>query len=111
MTDRQQETVKALKWVAIGSIISEYGALLLPQSRGEVKMRVNGMINASKKLQSYFVNNHQASPEARSSFKTEFSKNEIVLISELIETVWGIPEADLEAIVNTLKENIVDHAG
>jgi hypothetical protein len=101
-----EELVKAVKWIAISSVILEYGLRMLPSSKGELKMRVNAAINHAKKVQSYFTESHLASEERKKDFKREFSKNEVLLIGELIETVWGINELDLDEIIRVLKENI-----
>jgi hypothetical protein len=87
MTPEQAaDQAKAIRWLVIGGLLAEYGSRLLPDTRGELKMRANGVINAANK----------------------FSKNEIVLMGELLESVWGISEDDLENIITTLKENIVE---
>jgi hypothetical protein len=100
------ELVKAVKWIAISSVILQYGLLMLPSSKGELKMRTNAAINHAKKVQSYFTQNSLASEERKKEFNREFNKNEVLLIGELIETVWGISEESLENIINVLKENI-----
>jgi hypothetical protein len=109
MTPEQAaDQAKAIRWLVIGGLLAEYGSRLLPDTRGELKMRANGVINAANKLQSYFIHHPNASPSASQVFKKEFSKNEIVLMGELLESVWGISEDDLENIITTLKENIVE---
>lgn len=107
MTPQQAtEQATAIRWIVIGTIVAEYGCGMLPPSKGELKMRTNAVVSASRKLQSYFLHHPQASPQAKEIFKHEFIKNEIVLIGDLLETIWGIPEDDLENIILTLKENI-----
>lgn len=100
------EQARAIRWVAIGCIIAEYGARLLPATRGELKMRANAVVNTSNALQRYFLHHPNAKEEQKRIFKAEFSKNEVVLLAELLETVWGISEDNLEEIIKTLKENI-----
>lgn len=104
-----EDTAKAIRWLLIGGLLCEYGARMLPSSRGELKMRTNAVINFSKRLQEYFVHHPNCSQENKKVFLKEFSKNEVVLIGELVETVWGIKESDLENIIDTLKKHIVDH--
>jgi hypothetical protein len=109
--EKIQDTAKAIRWIVIGSLIAEYGAILLPDCRGELKMRANGVKNQSKMLQQYFLSHPNASQKVKEVFKKEFSKNEIVLLGELLETVWGVNEDGLEEIIKALKNSIIQKDG
>lgn len=112
MTPEQaKQQANAIRWIVIGSIVCEYGAMQLPSLRGELKLRANAVVNFSRKLQQYFLHHPSASAESKDIFKKEFYKNEIVLLGDLLETVWGISENDLENIITTLKGHIVDADG
>lgn len=100
------EQAKAIRWIVIGTLVAEYGARLLPKTRGELKMRVNAVVNSSLRLQSYFIHHPNATPENKEVFKREFLKSEIVLVCEILETICGVSESDLENILQSLKDNI-----
>lgn len=102
-----EETVSAIKKISIGAVISEYGCLMLKDaSKQELKQRVNRLHNATQHVQNYFLTHPNARPQTRETFKKQFLKGEIVLIAELLETVWGLDENDLETIINSIKKNI-----
>ena len=100
------ERAAAVKQIVVGSIIMEYGAQRL-SGKHDLKNRVQILKNAAQSVQSYLLNNPGNTAELRAIFEREFLKNEIVLLSELFETVWGIKEEALEIIINTIKENVV----
>jgi hypothetical protein len=102
------EQANAIRWIVIGSLICEYGAMQLPFTKGELKQRANSVINFSRKLQQYFLHHPNASEESKEVFKKEFLKNEIVLMGQLLSLIWGISEKDLEEIIRVLSENIVE---
>jgi hypothetical protein len=105
--EQAQEQAKAIRMLVIGALVCEYAVRWLPPQKNELKMRANAVINASLKLQNYFIGHRNSTQENREIFKREFMKNEVVLISEILETLWGISENDLEEILNVLKEHIV----
>jgi hypothetical protein len=108
MTDRQQ-LAKSLRKLVIGSIITEYSILeIKDNTKQDLKFRANRLLQASKSVQNWFLFHPDSTPESKKVFTTEFLKSEIYLISELLELVWGIPEDNLEEIIKTLREHIVE---
>lgn len=100
------ETITAIKHIVIGSILSEYGCRMLVDGvRQELKQKVKLLLNATKSVQNHYLHHPGSTPETRETFTKEFLKGEIVLIGELMSTVWGLSETDLEDIINTIKNN------
>jgi hypothetical protein len=108
MINRQEEA-KSLRKLVIGAIIAEYAILeIKDNTKQDLKFRANRLLQAAKGVQNWFLLHPQSTPESKKVFETEFLKNEIYLISELLELVWGIPEENLEEIIQTLREHIVE---
>lgn len=102
-----QQTAKSIRKLIVGIIISEYALMELSDgSKQELKHRANIAINAAKSVQDYFKYHPQCTPEHRKIFEREFLKNEIYMISELVETVWSFSEDTLEEIIKSIKEQI-----
>lgn len=107
MTEQSiNELAKSIRTVLCGVLIVEYGLMSIPDQRYELKNRVNTAIKKCRDVQSYFENSPHARPEIKQLFKREFLKSEQVLITEILEAVYGLSEQDLEMILNSLKENI-----
>jgi hypothetical protein len=103
--DQIQQEAKAIRWLVVGSLIAEYGAMLLSADRGELKMRANAVIRDSRGVQNYFRYHPKCSPESKKIFETEFTKNEIIAIAELVEVVWGFDEQSIEDVIKAVKQN------
>lgn len=100
----------AIRKVVVGLIIAEYGLMQIrDESKHDLKGRANFAIKAIKRVQEYFITSPDTKPEHRDSFKREFIKNEIFMISELVETVWGLSDDSLEEIVNTIRVHIISN--
>jgi hypothetical protein len=105
--ERISNNANAVRKMVIGTIVAEYGMRqLVDNSKQDLKMRVNSVLNACKKVQEWFLYHPSGTPEQKEIFKKEFLSSEILLISELLETVWGINEDGLEEIIKAIKENI-----
>lgn len=104
-----EETVSAIRHIIIGSILAEYGCRMLVDGvRFELKQKVNLLLNATRGVQNHYLYHPGATPETKETFSREFLKGEIVLIGELLTTVWGLSETDLEEVINQIKNN-TDH--
>lgn len=104
------DLIKAMKWVAIGSVIAEYGAIMIKDaSKNELKQRVNMLIRNAQSVQNWFTLHPSASEQSREQFKTQLQNSELILIAELIETVWGLGDDDLENIITAIKQNTNDN--
>lgn len=106
---KNENVVSAIKWIAIGSVISEYGALMLQDgSKHELKQRVTTLKNAAQSVQNWFTYHPNTTGKTRDAFKKEFLSSEVLLMAELMETIWGLNEKDLEDILIAIKNNIID---
>lgn len=87
--------------------IAQYQLLkLVDNTQQELKGKVNTAINACKGVERYFVTHHQSDEKTREIFKQNFMGDEILLLSELLETCYGINSEGIEEIINAIKKNI-----
>ena len=102
----EQSVATSIRKIVVGLIVAEYGLMELKEfSRYDLKARTNFAITAIRKVQDYFLNHPDSKPEHREIFRKEFLKNEIYMISELLETVWGLSDDNLEQIINAIRQN------
>ena len=102
------ETSNAIRKIVVGTIVAEYGLMQLrDESKHDLKARTNFAIKAIKRVQEYFITHPDTKPEHRASFKREFIKSEIFMLSELMESAWGLNDGTLEEIVNTIRANTI----
>lgn len=106
--DRQQE-VSAIKKMVVGCIIAEYGARqMLDSTKYELKKRVNGVIKSVESVENWFIHNKYSNNNYREIFKKEFKGNEVMMLAELFDTVFGLSDESLEEIIKVLKKNITN---
>lgn len=102
----QEKKANAIRLIATAIVIAEYGLLKLKDNTHQAfKQKVNFAITSCQKVQQYFSLHENASPETKATFKEQFLSGEIVLLSELLETCFGINEDGLEEIINAIKQN------
>ena len=102
-----EEIADAIKKIVVGLIISEYGLMLLKDvSKQDLKFRTSGAIAAIRRVQDYFLHHPDSKPEHKEIFRREFLKNEIVMIAELLTTVWGLGEESIDEINKAILANI-----
>lgn len=105
----QKQAVSAIKKMVIGCIIAEYGARqMLDSTKYELKQRVNNVIKSVSSVENWFIHNQYSSPLYREIFQKEFKGNEVMMIAELFDTVFGLSEDSLDEIIKVLKKNIKD---
>lgn len=105
----KEERARIIKMMVIGSQLCEYAMReLMDGSKQDLKQRVKGVINASKKVEDYFRFHPNTTPETRAVFEREFLKSETVLLAELMVATWGLSEESLEVIINEIKRNSED---
>jgi len=98
------ETVDAIRVMAIGALLADYGArLIVDGTKQEMKMHVKGIINAVKRLENYFIAHPNGNEQSRDQFRKAFNKNETVLLADLNLLCWQINEEGLEEILNAVK--------
>lgn len=105
----QKQSVSAIKKMVIGCIIAEYGARqLVDSTKYDLKKRVNTVIKSVESVENWFIHNQYSSESYRDIFKKEFRGNEVMLMAELFDTVFGLSEDSLDEIIQVLKKNITD---
>lgn len=101
------ETVKAYRKLLVGIITVEYAmAEIKGDAFFELKHRVNKVLRACKEVQDHFTHHPTVKPTHREIFKKEFNKSEMFMLSELLETVYGINDEGLEIIINAIKTQL-----
>lgn len=103
----QAQAVSAIKKMVIGCIIAEYGARqMVDSTKYELKNRVNNVIKSVVSVENWFVHNQYSSTEYREIFQKQFKGNEVMMLAELFDTVFGLSEDSLDEIIQVLKKNI-----
>ena len=102
----QEKKANAIRLIATAIVIAEYGLLKLKDgTKQNLKLKVSNAISSCRKVQEYFLTHENATPETKATFKEQFLSGEIVLLSELLESCFGIDEEGLEEIINAIKQN------
>lgn len=96
------ETTKAVRKIIVGILMCEYGLMELGIQANDLKHRINVAIKACRTVQSYFNNNPAVTPYIKDFFKKEFGKSEQVLLTEIMEKIYGLNDSDLEIILKGL---------
>lgn len=105
----QKQAVSAVKKMVIGCIIAEYGSRqMLDSTKYELRRRVNNVIKSVVAVENWFIHNQYSNSNYREIFQKEFKGNEIMMLAELFDTVFGLSEDSLEEIIKVLKKNIQD---
>ena len=103
----QNQAVSAIKKMVVGCIIAEYGARqMLDSTKYELKKRVNSVIKSVESVENWFIHNQYSSDAYREIFKKEFKGNEVMMLAELFDTVFGLSDESLDEIIQVLKKNI-----
>lgn len=96
----------AMRKIVTGAIIAEYGCISIVDSATfDLKSRVVRLANASRSVQSMVINHPNIGPIAQEMLKRELNSNEVMMMSEIVESLWGLNEHDLEDILNAIKRN------
>jgi len=107
-----KKTSNLIRRMVVGGIISEYAMIeLKDNTHQELKFRNNKAIKSIRHVQDWFIKNPNADPAHKKIFEKEFLKGQLALLGELIETVWGLSEADMEELITQLKGNIREQSG
>jgi hypothetical protein len=103
--DKQSENIRL---VVTAITIAEYGLIGI-NGKQDLKMRVGNAISSCRKVQDYFNKHPGASEQTRKTFKEQFLSDEIVLLTELLKSCFGINADGLETIINAIKNNVNEH--
>jgi len=105
--DNIETTANLLRRMCVGTSIAEYAMLeFKDETKQDLKSRVNLALNSIKKVQDWFIHNHNASPEYKEIFRKEFLGGKLVLMGELIEIASKFDEDGMEALIAELKRHI-----
>jgi hypothetical protein len=105
----RKSTVSAIKKMVVGCIIAEYGARqLVDSTKYDLRNRVNLVIKSVQSVENWFLHNGNSNDNYREIFKKEFSGNEVMMLAELFDTVFGLSDDSLDEIIQVLKNNIMD---
>jgi hypothetical protein len=105
----QDKAVSAIKKMVVGCIIAEYGARqMVDVTKYDLKNRVNSVIKSVQSVENWFLHNQYSNNNYREIFKKEFKGNEVMMLAELFDTVFGLSEDSLDEIIQVLKKNIVN---
>lgn len=104
-----KSSVSAIKKMVVGCIIAEYGARqMLDSTRYDLRNRVNTVIKSVNSVENWFLHNEHSNDAYREIFKKEFKGNEVMMLAELFDTVFGLSDDSLDEIIQVLKKNITD---
>ena len=105
----QQDVAKAIRKMIIGVLVIEYAFREIKDiAQFELKRRVVDTMRCAVRVQDLFIHHPHTKDAYRDQFKKEFLSSEMLLIGELLESVWGLKEDDLELIINSIKNNTED---
>jgi hypothetical protein len=100
-----QEQSNIVRFLLTCILMCEYSLINLGDNVDpELKKRIKNAIGYCRNVQGFFVNNKNVSPDIKTMFKQQFMGGEVVLLTELVELCFGMPEIDLEDIIRQLKE-------
>lgn len=98
------EEVSAIRMIAVGSVIAEYGAIKLKdRSKQDLKQRVATVIAASNKVQDWFKFNPNVSSHYEKQFTDEFTGDKMVLLAKVLELCSPLSVKSLEYLINELE--------
>lgn len=104
-----QQTVSGIKKIVVGSIIANYGSLqIVDGTKQDLKLRVNKVINGAKDVENYFKFHPNSDKNYLEIFKEEFKKDELLLLSEIFELLYGLDAESLENIHAALKNAVLE---
>jgi len=105
----EEEKSNKIRLMVTAIVIAEYALIgFVDDTKQELKQRVKTAIESCRKVQSWFTTHPNASPEVIEVFKQQFLSSEIVLLSELLETCFGIKENGLETIIYSIKQSVTN---
>lgn len=91
--------------MATGVIISEYALRRLQDNtKQDLKMKVKGAINQCMNVQKWFIHHTESSPEISTLFQKQFNGNEILMLSELLETCFVLDEHGIEEVIKAVRQ-------
>lgn len=95
----------AVRLVVTAILIAEYGLLKI-NAEQDLKMRVRAAIGSCRKVQDFFIHHPNTTAETKAIFKEQFMGDEIVVLTELLETCFGLSAASIDEIIVAVKGHL-----
>lgn len=96
---------RAAKYIIIGAIMAEYGAIILQRQKEPVlKQKVYELKKASQNVQNVFIKSKHLDPETSEAMKQEFNKNEILLMAEMLNVASYFDEHIMQQLLEHLRK-------
>lgn len=106
--EQLNKNAAAIRLMLTANVICEYALLkLVDGTKQNLKMRVKNAISSVRLVQDWFTTHENASQATKEIFRNQFVGDEIVLLSELLETCFGMSEDSLESLIDDIKKNTV----
>lgn len=97
----------AIKQAIVASIVLEQAMLrIIDPAKRDLRNRCKILLSSARNVQNFFQYHPDSSVKYTELFRKEFLSNNIVLYGELLSTVYGLQESDLEMIIQAIKDNI-----
>lgn len=99
-----QDRTDIVRLMVTGIVIAEYALRRLQDNtKQDLKMKVKGAINQCLSVQNWFIHHTKSSPQTANLFKKQFNSNEILLLSELLETCFPLDEFGIEEVIKAVR--------
>jgi len=99
-----QEKANIIRLALTGVVIAEYAMIRLKDNtKTELKMKVNNAIARCRDVQKWFVFHTESSPEVSALFQKQFNSNEILMLSELLETCFPLDDNGIEEVIKSIR--------
>ncbi len=99
-------TAHQIRLMATAIVIAEYALIgLVDGTKQDLRVKVQNAINSCRRVQDWFITHPNSKPEVSTTFKQQFLGDEIVLLSELLTTCFGMDAEGLEEIIKAIKQN------
>lgn len=104
-----KEKVDAIKLVLVAAQMMDYGnRILLGRHEPSLAVCVNKVLSSIKDLENHFIYFPGVHPKYKEIFQREFNRDEMILYSELMQTVYGLNSESLELIINSIKSHMAE---
>ncbi len=100
-----QNEIDALKMISIGSIISQYGLLMMKdKSKFELRNRTNMAIKFCNSVQDWFRFHPKCSQKTMNVLTIQFNDSKIVLLADLLKYLYSYDEDTIEYILEQIRK-------
>ena len=107
MEDSNERIANCVRLMSLPTTIAEYALLgCVDCTEHQLKQRAKEAIRSCRRVQDWFINHPKSNKEIAETFRSNFTSNEMVLLSELLSTCFGLSEDGLEEIIKAIKQNV-----